>query len=35
LFVVHIELDEDAVRMISAWPATAEERKFYEAGYDS
>jgi uncharacterized DUF497 family protein len=35
LFVVHVELDEDAMRIISAWPATAEERKLYEAGYDS
>ena len=35
VFVVHLEIDDDAIRIISAWPATAQERRTYEAGYDS
>ncbi len=30
LFVVHVERRDDAIRIISARPATAEERKQYE-----
>jgi hypothetical protein len=30
LFVVHIELEDDAIRIISARSATATERKNYE-----
>lgn len=30
LFVVHVERREDAIRIISARPATPEERKHYE-----
>ena len=30
LFVVHVERREVSIRIISARPATAEERKFYE-----
>ena len=29
--VVHLELDGDAYRIISAWPATAEERAYYDS----
>jgi len=35
LFVVHIELDDDALRIISARPATQSEREKYEIGYHS
>lgn len=28
--VVHIIREDDAIRIISAWPATAEERRLYE-----
>ena len=35
LCVVHIELEDDALRIISAWPATQAEREKYETGYDS
>ena len=31
LFVVHIELEEDAIRLISARKATRKERTYYEA----
>jgi uncharacterized DUF497 family protein len=31
LFVVHIELEEDAIRLISARKATRKERDDYEA----
>jgi uncharacterized DUF497 family protein len=31
LFVVHIELEEDAIRLISARHATRKERNDYEA----
>lgn len=34
LFVVHLEIEDNALRLISAWPATAQERAHYEAGYD-
>ena len=30
LFVVHVARREESIRIISARPATAEERKFYE-----
>jgi hypothetical protein len=30
LFVVHVERQEDAIRIISARPATPEERSHYE-----
>jgi len=30
LYVVHMELDADAIRIISARPATAQERRSYE-----
>ena len=30
LFVVHLMREEETIRIISARPATAEERKFYE-----
>ena len=30
LFVVHIEIEDDAIRIISARPATHEERRRYE-----
>lgn len=30
VFVVHVERRDDAIRIISARPATAEERKHYE-----
>ena len=30
LFIVHIEQEEELIRIISARKATAEERKFYE-----
>ncbi|AKC87301.1 BrnT family toxin [Pseudoxanthomonas suwonensis] len=29
--VVHLELDGDAYRIISAWPATTEERAYYDS----
>jgi uncharacterized DUF497 family protein len=32
LFVVHIALEDDAIRIISARPATAQERRSYEDG---
>jgi len=35
LFVVHLILEEDALRVVSAWPATRAERSHYETGYDS
>lgn len=35
LFVVHVVLEEEAIRIVSAWPATRAERSLYEAGYDS
>lgn len=35
LFVVHILFEDDAIRIISAWPAALKERKLYETGYDS
>ena len=35
LFVVHLILEEDALRIVFAWPATRAERSHYEAGYDS
>jgi uncharacterized DUF497 family protein len=31
LFVVHIELEDDAIRIISAWKATRRERAYYAA----
>jgi uncharacterized DUF497 family protein len=31
LFVVHIELEDDAIRIISARKATRRERAYYEA----
>jgi uncharacterized protein len=31
LFVVHIELEDDALRIISARKATRRERAYYEA----
>ena len=31
VFVVHIELEEDAIRLISARKATRKERTYYEA----
>jgi uncharacterized DUF497 family protein len=34
LFVVHLIVEEDHIRLISAWPATRDERRLYEAGYD-
>ncbi|OGA02529.1 MAG: hypothetical protein A2W68_02470 [Betaproteobacteria bacterium RIFCSPLOWO2_02_64_14] len=34
LFVVHLIVEEDHIRLISAWRATRDERRFYEAGYD-
>jgi uncharacterized protein len=30
LFVIHISLEDDAIRIISARPATAQERRSYE-----
>jgi uncharacterized DUF497 family protein len=30
LFVVHLSLEDDAIRIISARPATAQERSSYE-----
>lgn len=35
LFVVHLIQEDDALRIVSAWPATREERSYYEDGYDS
>ncbi len=32
LFVVHVFRQEDVIRIISARPATAEERRAYEGG---
>lgn len=32
LFVVHMVREGDTIRMISAWPATAQERRAYEDG---
>lgn len=34
LFVVHLILEDDALRIVSAWPASRAERSHYENGYD-